>query len=683
MISYSIIQKSQLEGGLRLDAEYYQPEYLSLNSKLKNQKSKFLADLAKNIICGPFGSAILQEDYRAAGVPLIRVSDLNDWFVRDDDLVFIKESLSEKMKRYQVTDGDIVVSQRGTIAMFSRVTNIFPKWNISANLISIKKSPQIDFDYLLAFLNSFYGINQLYHKLSGQVQPKITTDDVRQILIFVPDIEKQREIAKFIQNSRHGQESSKSLYSQAENLLLTELGLSESKAWEDETLSYIVNLSEAKSAHRADAEYFQPKYEKIVSLIRTNGGTVLGDLATMKKGIEPGSESYQDEGKLFIRVSSLSKNGIEDKDQKYLSDELYQKLKKNYEPKVGEILLTKDATPGVAYVMKEPIEGIVSGGILRLKLKNEKVENEYLALCLNSVIGQMQAKRDGGGSIITHWRPEQIKNILIPILSENTQKEIEGIIKNAYQEIQKSNRIYSQAENLLLEELGLKDFKVEDNLSYIVNLSEIKSAHRADAEYFQPKYEKLVERIKKHGADPLLSLAQNVAARFNPKSQPTKLFQYVELSNITSSVGTIDGFSEVSGDEAPSRAKRVLKTNDVILSSVEGSLEKVALAGKEQEGYLASNGFFQFRSKDILPEVLLVLAKSFILQMQFGKETAGTILTAVPKEAVKNIVVPKVDKSTQQKIADLVQKSHEARSKAKQLLEQAKNKVEQLIESKK
>ena len=454
MVNYSIIQKSQLEGGLRLDAEYYQPEYLSLNSKLKNQKSKFLADLAKNIICGPFGSAILQEDYRAAGVPLIRVSDLNDWFVRDDDLVFIKESLSEKMKRYQVTDGDIVVSQRGTIAMFSRVTNIFPKWNISANLISIKKSPQIDFDYLLAFLNSFYGINQLYHKLSGQVQPKITTDDVRQILIFVPDIEKQREIAKFIQNSRHGQESSKSLYSQAENLLLTELGLSESKAWEDETLSYIVNLSEAKSAHRADAEYFQPKYEK------------------------------------------------------------------------------------------------------------------------------------------------------------------------------------------------------------------------------------LVERIKKHGADPLLSLAQNVAARFNPKSQPTKLFQYVELSNITSSVGTIDGFSEVSGDEAPSRAKRVLKTNDVILSSVEGSLEKVALAGKEQEGYLASNGFFQFRSKDILPEVLLVLAKSFILQMQFGKETAGTILTAVPKEAVKNIVVPKVDKPTQQKIADLVQKSHEARSKAKQLLEEAKNKVANLIEVK-
>jgi len=232
---------------------------------------------------------------------------------------------------------------------------------------------------------------------------------------------------------------------------------------------------------------------------------------------------------------------------------------------------------------------------------------------------------------------------------------------------------------LLLEDLEFKDFEVEDDLSYIVNLSEVKSAHRADAEYFQPKYDKLVERIKKYGAASLLDLVQNVAARFSSKSQPDKIFQYVELSNITSSVGTIDGFSEVSGSEAPSRAKRVLKTNDVVLSSVEGSLEKVALVGKDREGYLASNGFFQFRSKDILPEVLLVLAKSFVLQMQFEKETAGTILTAVPKEAVKNIVVPKIGKPTQQKIADLVQKSHEARAKAKQLLAQAKNKVENLI----
>ena len=224
---------------------------------------------------------------------------------------------------------------------------------------------------------------------------------------------------------------------------MKELGLKDFLIPDD--LSWVINFLETQGVNRIDAEYFQPKYENIMSLIRANGGTMLGDLATMKKGIEPGSEVYQDEGKLFIRVSSLSKNGLEDKDQKYLSDELYQKLKKNYEPKVGEILLTKDATPGTAYVVKEPIEGIVSSGILRLKLKNEKVENEYLALCLNSVIGQTQAERDGGGSIITHWRPEQIKNVLIPILPKPTQQKIADLVQKSHEARSKAKQLLEQA----------------------------------------------------------------------------------------------------------------------------------------------------------------------------------------------------------------------------------------------
>jgi restriction endonuclease S subunit len=451
MITYSIIQKSQLEGALRLDAEYYQPEYLELNSKIKNQKSKFLGELAKDIICGPFGSAILQEDYREEGIPLIRVAALNDWFVRDDNLVFIEESLSQEMKRYQVVEGDLVVSQRGTIAMFSKVTDRFPKWNISANLISIKKSKKINFDYLLTFLNSSYGISQLYRKLSGQVQPKITTDDVKQILVFIPSIEKQNEIADLIQQAWQKQEESKSFYSQTEDLLLEELRLKDFKP--EGELSYVVNLSGIKDVHRLDAEYFQPKYKKLESRIWNLEFRKLGDIVAMKKGIEPGSEEYQEEGKLFIRVSSLSKNGIIDKDQKYLSEELYQKLKKDYEPKVGEVLLTKDATPGITYVLKEPIEGIISSGILRLIPKNGKVENEYLALCLNSIVGQMQAERDGGGSIIIHWKPEQIRNVLIPILPKPTQQKIADLVQKSHEARSKTKQLLEQAkqkvENLL------------------------------------------------------------------------------------------------------------------------------------------------------------------------------------------------------------------------------------------
>lgn len=284
-------------------------------------------------------------------------------------------------------------------------------------------------------------------------------------------------------------------------------------------------------------------------------------------------------------------------------------------------------------------------------------------------------------SIQSNFSPAQFKQIKIPIFSAELQKEIEIFLLESYGSLKKSKSIYSQAENLLLEELGLKDFEHEVGLWSMVNLSDVRKFSRLDAEYYQPKYAALISKIKRGDAKLLSGIIENVPAKFDPGKEPSDTFRYVELSNVDSSIGIIDGFSEVLGREAPSRAKRALKIGDVIVSSVEGSLGKVALVGREQNGYLASTGFFQLRSNEILPEVLLVLAKSLVFQMQLEKMCAGTILTAVPKKSIQDVFVPVIPKPIQQKIAGLVRESHVARRKSKELLSEAKKKVEEMIEN--
>ncbi|MBM4308545.1 MAG: restriction endonuclease subunit S [Deltaproteobacteria bacterium] len=231
-------------------------------------------------------------------------------------------------------------------------------------------------------------------------------------------------------------------------MLLGEIGLKEFKPSEE--LFYIVNLSNVKSAHRADAEYFQPKYAKFLDKIEDRETKLLIELVSLKKGFEPGSEEYQNEGKLFIRVSNISKHGLIDKDQKYLSDELYQELKKDFEPKPGEILLTKDATPGIAYALKESVQGIIAGGIIRLKLK-EDMEGEYLALCINSIIGQMQIDRDAGGTVIVHWKPDQIKKLQVPILLEPTQQKIGDLVRKSHAASKKGEELLERAKREMEE----------------------------------------------------------------------------------------------------------------------------------------------------------------------------------------------------------------------------------------
>ena len=122
----------------------------------------------------------------------------------------------------------------------------------------------------------------------------------------------------------------------------------------------------------------------------------------------------------------------------------FQKLKPLHEPKVGDFLLTKDVIHGIAYIVKEPVGGIVAGSILILKINENKVNKEYLALCINSIIGKIQIKREGAG-VITHWRPEQIKNLQVPVLSKKVQQEISSLIKQSYETKQGARELREEA----------------------------------------------------------------------------------------------------------------------------------------------------------------------------------------------------------------------------------------------
>lgn len=432
MAAFSIIQKSQLEGAMRLDAEYYQPEYLGFEKRMKSEISqyKLWKGIKGKFITGPFGSEFHVENYESNGrFRYIRGKDVKEFFLTDNDNVYIPKKDFDRLKKYALCENDILISVVGTLGNVA----IVEKSNMPS-IFSCKstafRTDEIDSYYFLAYLNSKYGRGFLERSVRGAVQTGLNIDDLKNLPIYVPATEKQNIIGKIIKDAQYELKNSKDLYKKAEELLLKELGLESFDI--EENLSTIVNFSDILEARRMDAEYFQEKYEKLILKIKNKNAKKLGGIVSMKKGFEPGSEEYQEEGKLFVRVSSLSKNGIESNDQKYLSDELYNKLEKDYEPKVGEILLTKDATPGIAYFIKEKVEGIISGGILRLKLK-EDVEGEYLALCLNSIVGKMQAERDAGGSIIAHWKPEQIKNILIPILPKETQRKISDLVRQSHE----------------------------------------------------------------------------------------------------------------------------------------------------------------------------------------------------------------------------------------------------------
>ena len=407
MARISIVKLSEIEYVKRFDAGRYRTSFLKLEKDLKKmtiiRKLGYL--LVESVRTGyiPRDRDIYQDDIR---IHFLKTDNLREGVINFENSDFLPaRSLSEsdylKFKDVMVTISGAHYDVIGRAAIF---LDYYPPSVTNQNIAVIKTDENLlNPFYLTIFLNSKYGREQLWMLSRQTEQFNLNCREVEELLIPLLDVDFQQEIETLVKNSFELIEKTKSLYSQAEKLLLEKLGLEGFQ--EKYELSYTTNLSKVFGVHRIDAEYFQTTYNRFMGCLKEH--------------------SKMEKLKEFILD--------------------FQKLKTPYEPKVGDFLLSKEVMPGTAYVVKEPVEGIAAGSILILKIDEDKINKEYLALCINSIIGNLQIGREGEGSVITHWRPEQIENLQVPILYRKVQEEISSLIKQSHETKHRARELWEEA----------------------------------------------------------------------------------------------------------------------------------------------------------------------------------------------------------------------------------------------
>jgi restriction endonuclease S subunit len=123
------------------------------------------------------------------------------------------------------------------------------------------------------------------------------------------------------------------------------------------------------------------------------------------------------------------------------------------------------------------------------------------------------------------------------------------------------------------------------------------------------------------------------------------------------------------------------KEGDVVVTRV-GTIGLSARIPKECEGGTISDNLIRLRfDQQKLSSYYLALFLGSLLGVNLMiKNSRGSVQQRLNQETLKEVIIPLLPLSTQQKIASLVQQSHEARKKAKELLEVAKKAVEIAIE---
>ncbi len=431
MTHISIVNYAQIEGARRIDAEYYHPYNQALMSRL--QRCSDLRSIARSAILitdmGAF-SLYRKEYFVETGIPFLRVENVKANYLDLSDTIFISNEYHARLVKSQVHPRDVLLTTKAIIGMSCVVPESIGECNMSQNLVRIRFREVFNPYFVSTFLSSRYGAFQSRRLATGNVQLYLNFQNIGEILIPKLGGNFQNEIEIVVKSAEKLFQNSKEFSRQAEQLLLSELCLQDWKP--QHTLTYVRTYSQAARAWRMDAEHFQPKYqemfERIPASVRFDR---LGRLTTYTKGIEVGSPAYTDSGIPFWRVSNLTKHGLDDSNANFISDELYSALRSTYEPQQGEILLSKDATPGIAYYLEQPIKGIVSSGILRLSLI-DSIPRHYLELVLNSLFVQLQIEQNMGGSVIKHWKPSEVRKTLIPRLPDERENEIAALVQQSH-----------------------------------------------------------------------------------------------------------------------------------------------------------------------------------------------------------------------------------------------------------
>lgn len=478
-VNIKSLKESFLQTG-RLDAEFYQIKYEQYWNLIQSQDYVFIRDEYLHITQKPDWTKSIYQYIEIGDVNISDGSYQTNW-VETQDL--------PANAKIQVKQGDILISTvrpyRGAVTIIGENDQDLV---VSGAFTVLRKKNNSIFnnEVLKVLLRSDLYKDWLLQFNVGTSYPVIKDEDILNLPIPKIDAKIQTQIADYVRQSNDLREQATQLLAQAKSnveleienisLNINDLGLTggglvkplilleKSLYWarlaewtllENMLFKQPDNLSIQSFSQsfglsgRLDAEYYQPKFERLLQKLKQQNHKTLGDLVDLQKSVEVGSENYRDEGLPFVRVADFSKFGIGQTD-KFVNPADFADI---IRPKRDTILLSKDGTVGIAYRVPSDLEVITSGAIVHLSLKTDEILPDYLALVLNSEAVQLQAERDAGGSIIAHWKPSEILEVVIPILPKDIQEIIADKVAQSFELRKQSELLLNQAKTMVETEI--------------------------------------------------------------------------------------------------------------------------------------------------------------------------------------------------------------------------------------
>ena len=337
-----------------------------------------------------FKSALFKEN----GEAILRITNISNGVINEEDLkYFLLDDYKENLDNYIVSKNDIVIAMSGATTGKIGINNTSKKFYLNQRVGKfIPNIVKLNNRFLYHFLLS-KSLEILKISSGSGAQPNLSTENIKNLVIPVPPLEIQEEIAKILDNYTKSVEELKE------------------------------NLNEELIARKNQYSWYRDyllKFENKIKIMK------LGDIVKVYDGTHQ-TPNYKTDGVSFISVENI--NNIYNT-EKYISEEDYEK---NYKikPKIDDIFMTRIGTIGKCAIVTEDIPLAYYVSLALLRPDKNKIDSGYLKYIIESEIGRKELnKRILFTAVPIKINKGDIDKIEIPLPPLEVQKRIVEVLDN-------------------------------------------------------------------------------------------------------------------------------------------------------------------------------------------------------------------------------------------------------------
>ena len=188
--------------------------------------------------------------------------------------------------------------------------------------------------------------------------------------------------------------------------------------------------------------------------------------------------------------------------------------------------------------------------------------------------------------------------------------------------------------------------------------------------------------MKKGWATKTLGEVLQKTETINPLQLPQMEFDYIDVSSVSNATFQIEATQRLKGKDAPSRARKLVRANDVLFATIRPTLQRIAVVPEHLDKQVCSTGYFVLRPKPEIDHRFVfysLFTENFMGQMESLQK--GASYPAVTDGEVKAQLIPVPPLPEQQRIVGILDEAFEGIATAKANAEKNLQNTHALFES--